>query len=113
MENSTSAEEPKKSSNILIIILLALSVILNIYQWRTHSTTITNFEQKVDTLVVERVNVEKEMADTKSELEKYRGISSNLDSLLNEANRKIDEQEKKYNPSAPRKKMWLLLMANL
>jgi predicted nucleic acid-binding Zn-ribbon protein len=104
MENSTSAEEPKKSSNILILILLALSVILNIYQWRTHSTTITNFEQKVDTLVVERVNVEKEMADTKAELEKYRGISANLDSLLNEANRKIDEEEKKYKSLSAKEK---------
>jgi hypothetical protein len=92
----TSTEEPKKGRNLLLIILLVLSVILNIYQWRNHSTTITSFEQKVDTLVVERVNVEKEMADTKAELEKYRGISANLDSLLNEANRKIEEQEKKY-----------------
>src|SRR5947207_1735970 len=109
----TSTEEPKKSSNTLIIILLALSVILNIYQWRTHSTTITNFEQKVDTLVVERVNVEKEMADTKSELEKYRGISSNLDSLLNEANRKIDEQEKKYKSLSAQEKNVVTLNGKL
>jgi chromosome segregation ATPase len=44
---------------------------------------------------VERVNVEKELTDTKNELEKYRGISSNLDSLLDEANAKIDAQAKK------------------
>ena len=49
----------------------------------------------MDTLVVERVNVEKELSDTKIELEKYRGISANLDSLLNEAQAKIDEQAKK------------------
>src|SRR5437868_11843311 len=97
METTPQAtpEEPRKGNNILIIILLALSVILNVYQWRNHSTTITSFEQKVDTLVVERVNVEKELSDTKTELEKYRGISSNLDSLLNEANAKIEVEEKK------------------
>lgn len=102
MENTT--EEPKKGRNLLIIILLALSVILNIYQWRTHSSTITNFEQKVDTLVVERVNVEKELTDAKAELEKYRGISANLDSLLNEANAKIDAEEKKYRAMSAKEK---------
>ncbi|HNP49410.1 MAG TPA: hypothetical protein PKL85_11265 [Bacteroidia bacterium] len=68
---------------------------MNIYQWRNHTTTINTYEQKVDTLVVERVNVEKELSDTKAELEKYRGISANLDSLLNEAQAKIEEQAKK------------------
>jgi DNA repair ATPase RecN len=48
----------------------------------------------VDTLVVERVNIDKELTETRAELEKYRGISSNLDSLLSEADRKINEQEK-------------------
>jgi hypothetical protein len=113
METSTAAEEPKKNRNLLIIILLALSVILNIYQWRSHSTTITNFEQKVDTLVVERVNVEKEMAEAKAELEKYRGISANLDSLLNEANRKIDEQEKKYRSLSAKEKNMATLNSKL
>ena len=77
------------------IILLLLSVALNVYQWQNHTSSVNTYEQKVDTLVVERVNVEKELSDTKSELEKYRGISSNLDSLLNEAQAKIDEQSKK------------------
>src|SRR3954469_24649340 len=91
-------ETPKQENskkNMLWIILLILSAVLNLYQWRNHSTTINTYEQKVDTLVVERVNVEKELSDTRSELEKYRGISSNLDSLLDEAQAKIDEQSKK------------------
>jgi hypothetical protein len=79
------------------IILLLLSVALNIYQWSNHTASVNTYEQKVDTLVVERVNVEKELSDAKAELDKYRGISSNLDSLLNEAQAKIDEQSKKIH----------------
>jgi chromosome segregation ATPase len=88
-------EQQKKGGAALWISLLTVSVILNIIQWKNHASTVTNYEQKVDTLVVERVNVEKELADTKMELNKYQGISSNLDSLLKDANGKIDEFEKK------------------
>lgn len=91
----TKNTEQKKNKGTLWIVLFLLSAVMNIYQWRNHTTTINNYEQRVDTLVVERVNVEKELADTKSELEKYRGISANLDSLLNEANAQIDAQAAK------------------
>lgn len=90
MENN---EDQKKSKGTLWIILLLISAILNIYQWRNHTTTINSYEEKVDTLIIERVNVEKELSETKSELNKYQGISSNLDSLLNEANGKISSLE--------------------
>ena len=91
----TQNQDNKSKNGRLWIILLLLSFALNIYQWRNHSTSVNMYEQKVDTLVVERVNVEKELSDARSELEKYRGISANLDSLLNEAQGKIDEQAKK------------------
>lgn len=90
--------EPKQQgqgNNKLWLILFVVSAVLNIWQWRHSTTSINTLESRVDTLVVERVNVEKELSDTKSELEKYRGISANLDSLLNEAQAKIEEQEKK------------------
>ena len=90
MENN---EDQKKSRGTLWIVLLLISAILNIYQWRNHTTTINSYEEKVDTLIIERVNVEKELSDTKSELNKYQGISANLDSLLNEANGKITDLE--------------------
>jgi hypothetical protein len=85
-------QQERRKGAVLWIVLLLLSVGLNVYQWQNHTTSVTTYEQKVDTLVIERVNVEKELADAKSELEKYRGISANLDSLLNEAQAKIDEQ---------------------
>jgi len=65
---------------------------------------VTNYEQRVDTLVVERVNVERELSDARAELEKYRGISANLDSLLNEAQAKIDEQSKKIREIGSRER---------
>jgi ribosomal protein S11 len=93
MENKN--QEQGKSKATIWIVLLILSAVLNIYQWNTHKTTVSNFESKVDTLFVEKVNVEQELSETKAEMEKYRGISANLDSLLNEAQAKIDEQGKK------------------
>ncbi|MCX6290913.1 MAG: hypothetical protein NT126_04035 [Bacteroidetes bacterium] len=91
----TQNQNQKKGGGTLWIILLLLSVILNVYQWRNHTTEVTAYEQKVDTLYVERTNFEKELVETRSELNKYQGISANLDSLLKEANAKVDEEEKK------------------
>lgn len=93
MENKN--QEQGKNKSTIWVVLLILSGVLNIYQWKNHESAVNTFESRVDTLVVEKVNVEKELTDTKSELEKYRGISANLDSLLNEAQAKIDEQAKK------------------
>src|SRR3954466_10751966 len=100
----TPDQEQKKSKSTLWIILLLISLILNFYQWRNHTTSITTFEQKVDTLVVERVNVEKELADTKTELNKYQGISTNMDKLLAEANAKIDVFEKNMKSMTAKQK---------
>ena len=89
---ATENQEQKKGGAMIWIILLIASFAFNIYQWQ-HSTTVVNtYEQKVDTLVIERVNAEKELSDTKTELNKYQGISANLYSLLKEANEKVDAQ---------------------
>lgn len=90
----TQNPNQKGKGGTLWIILLLISVALNIYQWRNHTTEITSYEQKVDTLYVERTNIEKELTDARAEINKYWGINANLDSLLKEANTKIDEQEK-------------------
>ena len=44
----------------------------------------------MDTLYVERTNIEKELTDARAELNKYWGVNAGLDSLLKEANTKID-----------------------
>ena len=53
----TQSQDKKGKKGIFWIILLILSVLLNVYQWQNHSTSVNKYEQKVDTLVVERVNV--------------------------------------------------------
>lgn len=86
------SNESKKGKGL--IVLLIVSVVLNIYQWINHGAKMTTYEQRVDTLYVERTNIEKELTDARSELNKYWGINAGLDSLLKEANIKMDEQEK-------------------
>ncbi|MBK5286609.1 MAG: hypothetical protein JJE25_14540, partial [Bacteroidia bacterium] len=48
---------------------------------------------RVDTLVIERINVEKELDETRNELNNYKGMNSQLDSLLADANKKVDERD--------------------
>jgi len=90
-------QDPKKGKTSVWIILLLLSVALNAYQWFHSTNVVTSYEQKVDTLYVERTNIEKELTDARAELNKYWGINANLDSLLKEANAKMDEQEKEIH----------------
>jgi len=92
MENNPSA---KKNKNTSLIVLLVLSVLLNVYQWWNHSDTITVYEQKVDTLIIERVNVEKELGETRNELNNYKGMNSQLDSMLAEAITRVDKQDQR------------------
>ena len=90
-------EEQKKNNttSVILIILLLLSLIFNVYQMKNHSTTVVTYDTKIDSMIVVRVDLEREMATTNVELEKYRGISANLDTLLNEANKKVEMQERK------------------
>jgi predicted nucleic acid-binding Zn-ribbon protein len=91
METNT----PAKKSNTPLIVLLVLSVLINIYQWWKHSETITVYEKQVDTLIIERINIDKELADTRNDLTNYKGMNSQLDSMLGTANDRIDVQEKR------------------
>jgi DNA repair exonuclease SbcCD ATPase subunit len=91
---ASQEQNQKSNKSTLWIVLLIVSALINVYQWMNRNTIVTAYEQKVDTLVVERVNIEKELSDIKNDLDKYRGMSSNLDSLLHEADEKIAEQEK-------------------
>ncbi len=85
----------KKNTNTTLVVLLVLSVLINVYQWWNHSDTITVYEQRVDTLIIERVNVEKELGETRNELNNYRGMNSQLDSMLNEATARVDAQDQR------------------
>lgn len=77
----------------ILIGLLMLSVLGNTYQFNSNSKAVFNYDSRIDSMIVVRVEVEKELASTEMELEKYRGISADLDSLLNHANKTIADQE--------------------
>jgi hypothetical protein len=64
-------------------------------QMRKQGQTIETHEIKIDSMVEVRVELEKELSSIEMELEKYRGISSNLDSMLNDANEQLAKQEQK------------------
>src|SRR5690242_10199571 len=113
METLESNPSGKKSSNTALIVLLVVSVLINVYQWWNHSDTITVYEQRVDTLIIERVNVEKELGETRNELNNYRGMNSQLDSLLGEANARVDAQEQRIKELVKKEKNSSQLNAKL
>lgn len=93
------AQEQEKSNNknglILLLLLLLGSIGFNVYQYKNHTTTIISHGNEIDSLTNVRIEVERELVSTTMELDKYRGIAGNLDSLLTDANGKIYDQELK------------------
>jgi hypothetical protein len=91
-------QEEKKSNNkaaiLFIALLLLLSVGANVYQWKNQTTTVVQYDSQIDSLLTVRIELERELASATAELEKYRGMSTTLDSLLNDASSKIENQEK-------------------
>lgn len=79
----------------LLLVLLIASVILNIYQYRSHNRTEVRAEMRMDSVITQRVNIEKELSLTSSELDKYKGISAKLDSVVTEGQGRISQQEEK------------------
>jgi uncharacterized protein YeeX (DUF496 family) len=79
----------------LLFVLLLISVGFNIYLYTTRDTMEVRYETRMDSVITQRVNIEKELSYTSTELDKYKGISEKLDSLVNEGNRRIELQEEK------------------
>src|ERR1043166_3601513 len=100
------ADENKNNRGTLILLLLLLvgSVGFNVYQWRNQTSTVTMYSTEVDSLTNVRIEVERELASTSMELQKYRGIAVNLDSLLNDANDKIASEEKRIHELVAKEK---------
>ena len=91
MENN-SKKSGNNSGKILIILLLA-SVGLNIWLYTSKSKLQEEYRIEKENLVTANLDIEKELNDTYSELNQYKGINNQLDSLLKEANGKVDEQK--------------------
>jgi len=88
-----AAPQESKGGNKIWMILLALSVIFNVYQWQNKVTVVETMEMKADSLASAKADVDKQLTDTYEELNQYKGINSRLDSLLAEANGTIDQQK--------------------
>ncbi|MEI7977299.1 MAG: hypothetical protein WCI53_00490 [Bacteroidota bacterium] len=95
MDKQQEEKNNNKNGLILLLLLLLGSIGFNVYQYKNHSTTIISNGNEVDSLNNVRIEIERELVSTTMELEKYRGIAGNLDSLLTDANGKIYKQEQK------------------
>ena len=92
----TMSENKNKSNNILIILLL-LSVGFNIYQYSAKNTIVTENKNERDSLITARVDIEKELNETYSELNQYKGENASMDSLLSKANTDLKLYEDKIS----------------
>lgn len=98
MENNNVTKPKKQNSRPALVILAvigALSVILNIYSFTSHSEEVLAYNTRIDSLISIRASLEQELITTAVDLNKYKGLSRGLDSLVNEGNIRIEEQEKK------------------
>ncbi len=88
-------QEQQSGKSKLLLIALIISLGINIYQWSDSRSVHEQNVVKIDSLITSRMDVEKMLNDTYSELNQYKGINSKLDSLLLEANTKVDEQKER------------------
>lgn len=91
MENSSNKSG---NNNVrLLLILLLVSIGLNIWLYISKTNLQEAYRVEKENLVTANLDIEKELNDTYSELNQYKGINNQLDSLLKEANGKVDEQK--------------------
>lgn len=96
--HSAGNPQPKKNTGrIVLISLLLASLVLNIYQFYERGQRATTYEGTIDSMAIDQAEVDRQLQLTKAELEQYRGRSEQLDSLLNDANGKIAQQEERIN----------------
>ncbi len=88
-----SQQSSNKGTVTLLIILLLASIGFNFYQWNSKSVMEIAYTTEVDSISTAKADVEKELNDTYADLNKYKGVNAKLDSLLSEANSKVDSQK--------------------
>jgi len=78
---------------LLLLFLLLGSIGLNFYFYKQNKATIETDTVKIDSLVEVRVEISSELAQTSLDLNKYKGLSEKMDSLLLAANGQIAQRE--------------------
>ncbi len=87
-------QDNKKSPLLLLLLLLLLgSLAGNYFLFTKNKATVENDTVKIDSLIEVRVNISNELSETALDLNKYKGLSQKMDSLLVEANGTISAKE--------------------
>ncbi|MBK8846709.1 MAG: hypothetical protein IPO27_09290 [Bacteroidetes bacterium] len=95
MENNNS--KSGNTTKVVLGVLLAASLGGNVYQMQNTKTEVQYVQAKADSLVIEKTDIENELKATYDELDKYKGQNAQLDSLLAEANSRVDDQKLRIN----------------
>lgn len=111
-------EQQKKGGSrgavITLLVLLVLSLGANVWQF-FHTKEIQVASEKVstelDTLTVRKQELEDEITQVTTELDQFRGRSAEMDSLLADADRKIEEQRRQISGLIEQKKDYQILQA--
>jgi predicted nuclease with TOPRIM domain len=111
MENS--APQSKGGTNKILIVLLLVSLGLNAYLFTSKNNIQEEAKTEKDSLITARIDVEKELNETYTELNQYKGENARMDSLIAAANIDIDKYKeriaalikKEGNSSALNKKL--------
>ncbi len=90
-----NSQNQNRGTLTLLLVLLIASLGANFYQWKNHSETVVMHGNEVDSLSTAKQNIQRELESVSMELENYRGIAENLDSLLNTEKDKVAMQEQK------------------
>ncbi|HEY8366331.1 MAG TPA: hypothetical protein VIL57_04200 [Bacteroidia bacterium] len=99
MENLNTQEKKKSNKGLIIVLILLLlgSIAANVYQFFNTKEVIVEREKiadQVDTLVARKAELETEVNKITEELNQFQGKNAELDSLLAEANEKIEAQKR-------------------
>jgi hypothetical protein len=89
--------ENKNKSSYLLLLLLLISIGFNIYQFSSDNSFRSESKNERDSLITARVDIEKELNETYSELNQYKGENAKMDSLLSKANTDLKTYENKIS----------------
>lgn len=106
-------EGSNKGILIALIVLLVGSLGFNIYQYSSSKEAETIYVTRIDSLTTTNQDLGRTLGTTASELDKYKGISAKLDTMVNQAKAEIGEKEREIAELQKRAKTDKGAMASL
>lgn len=92
MENT---QKSNKTMMIVALLLLVVSAGLNIYQYSHGESVRTELQSKIDTIYIEKNEIQKNLDITSADLTKYKGISDSLDKVVDQKQAELLADEQK------------------